>query len=111
MSLRKTYTITRFGAGQYVGGFWVEGTMEQFDIQASAQPLRPEEVESLPEGRRTEQAFKIYTDTELKVADSGNSQNSDLITIQGEDYEIISVSPYKSGVIDHYKAIAVKPIP
>lgn len=108
---RKTFTITRHDAGSYVEGVWVEGSESDIDIQASAQPLRPDEVQLLPEARRNEQAFKIYTDAPLQIAEPGDSTNSDKITIDGEVFELISVAPNQSDVINHYKAIAVKPIP
>ena len=111
MSFRSTFTVIRRAAGNYVDGIWVEGDPTEMEIKASAQPLRPEQVNLLPEGRRTDQAFKIYTDTELLVASSEDAQNSDLIVIESENFEIIAVAPFKSDVINHYRAIAVKPVP
>jgi len=104
-SFRKPFTIRRQSGGTRTDGHWIEGTETEIDILASVQPLTPREMESLPEGRRTKQAFKIYTDTELKTVES---QSPDHITLYGDDFEVLSVAPYQSDVINHFKAVAVK---
>ena len=108
-SFRKTFVVTRYAAGDFVDGYWVEGSGTPLNIEASVQPLKPHEILLLPEARRNQEAFKIYTDEELFVSEPVAGTNSDKITINGEIFEIISVSTYGSDVIPHYKAIAVKP--
>ncbi len=104
-SFRSPLAVTRFTPGSYINGDWQEGTRAEIAIQASAQPLNPKEMESLPEGRRDSQAVKIYPDTELFTV--RDDTNPDLVEYRGEVYEVISVAPHQSGVIDHFKAVAV----
>ena len=66
----------------------------------------PDEMVLLPEGRREKQSYKLYTDTELFIADMLNQKNADLVTIMEKVFEIVGVFPNQSGVISHYKAIA-----
>lgn len=108
-SFRSPFTITRKSAGSYVNGKWVEGSTSTFTIQASVQPLRGEEIQLLPEGRRNSQAVRIYTDTQLYVK-TDEQTNPDKLTAFGESYEVLSVEPWQSNVINHYKCIAVKVI-
>ena len=66
---RKTYTVTRVAAGDYVDGKWVEGATSTFTIQASLQPAKPKEMEMLPEGRRNQETYKLYSDTQLRTVE------------------------------------------
>jgi len=103
---RKPVTIKRKQGDAYdVNGFWVPGTTIDINIKASIQPMKPEEMQQLPEGRRTDETFKIYTATKvLPVTD----QNPDYLVIDGFDYEAISVAKYQSDVISHYKVLIQK---
>lgn len=111
-SFRKPYTVKRYASGQYVNGIWQDGQVTNINIKASVQPLNLDEIEYLPEGRRSSKSFKIYTDTELFPAlqekEGQQATNPDVIVISGKDYEIIRVLPYQSGVINHYKCYAVE---
>jgi hypothetical protein len=105
---RSPFTVRRKVAGSYVNGFWVEGSESSFVIQASVQPVRGLELESLPEARRDSQAVKIYTDTQLLTVAPDGSTNPDILEAFGFDFEIIEVQPWQSNVISHYKCIGVK---
>jgi hypothetical protein len=107
MSLRNfTLSIRRLASGAYVDGTWqAEIVTSTFDIRASVQPLKPKEMETLPEGRRNSQAYRIYTDIELHTT---RHQNPDRVELFGEEFEILSVAVWQNGIISHYKAIAVK---
>lgn len=95
-------------AGGYVNGEWVDGETEAISLEGSKQPLRPDEIQILPEGRREFQAYKIYTDFQLQISDKTTGINADILAINGEAFEVISVEPFQSDVVSHYKAIAVK---
>lgn len=102
---RKAYTIRRQSGGTRTNGHWVEGTESNVAITASVQPLTPKEMESLPEGRRTKQAFKLFTDTELKTVET---QNPDRITLFGSNFEVLSIAPWRNDVINHYECVVCK---
>lgn len=112
MSFRKPYTITRHDPGSYVNGYWVEGTESSITIKASVQPLRMDEVEVLPEGKRSSSAVKIYSDTKLFPAKQANETSeavsADILQYDSSTWEIVACTPYQSGVIPHYKAYAVE---
>lgn len=112
MGFRKTYTILRESAGDYVGGVWVPGTRSVLTVQASMQPARlGQDMEALPEGRRLSHARKLYTTSELQVTEQGDGVQPDLVLYSGYGYEITSIEEHQSDVIDHYKYICYKSIP
>lgn len=102
---RRPFIVTRKEPGSFVDGDWVEGDYIAFIIQASVQPLKGEEMQMLPEGRRNSQAVYIYTKTKLNTVDEANP---DLLQAFGSDFEIYSVEPWQSNVINHYKCIGMK---
>lgn len=102
---RKKYSVKRLNPGSYINGFWQEGSETIMTIQASIQPIRGEELQMLPEGRRSSHSVRVYTDTALETVDN---ENPDRIVIDDAEYEILSVESWQSGVINHYKCIAVK---
>lgn len=102
---RKAVTIKRKQGGGYVDGKWVEGSDTDVVIKASIQPLTPEEMQELPEGRRSDEAFKMYTKTKLFTI---TDQNPEYVWINGFRFEVISVGKYQSKVISHYKVIVAK---
>lgn len=110
MSGFRTYRlILTETAGSYVNGLWVRGTRGSQSVLASVQPITRQEMESLPEGRRLSDHFKIYSDTQLKVTDDGGDNiQPDLLVFDGNAYELVTRLAYQSNVISHYKYIAVK---
>lgn len=112
MGFRRPHTVKRRLQGQYLNGKWQEGAEQTITIQASVQPLNEQEVQSLPEGRRSGKAYKVFTDTELYEADQETAgqaaRNADIIVIGGKDFEIVRVLPHLAGVLSHYKCYAVE---
>lgn len=106
-SFRSSFVVTRKEAGSFVNGKWVEGDTSTFTIQASVQPLRGDEIQLLPEGRRNSQAVRIYTDT-LLYNKTNESTNPDIVTAFETDFEVLTVEPWQSNVINHFKCLAVK---
>lgn len=104
-SFRKLVLIRRKTGGNYVNGHWQEGPDSAFFINASVQPVKGKEMESLPEGRRNTQTIKLYTNTQLQTV---NDENPDIVEIFGSSFEITTVEPWQSDVISHYKCMAVK---
>jgi hypothetical protein len=102
----KTFDVHRKDAGGYINGKWIEGAETIFNIQADLQPLQPNEMQSLPEGRRIDDAQTFFTDTFLRATD-GNNKNPDIIIIEGERYEIIKIYDW-DGRLKHYKVLAMR---
>lgn len=87
-------------------GRYTEGEESEIKINASCQPLSRSEIEFLPEGRREEHAYKIYTNTELRALQDGT--NPDKVVIDGQDYEVYSRLPWANSIINHYKFLVMK---
>jgi hypothetical protein len=108
-SFRKPISVKRTEPGHYGDdGNWVDGAETTLTIYMSVQPLRVDEMDALPEGRRNSRAVKIYSDDELLPAEQTTGQNADFITWQGKQWEVIGCDPYQMGVISHYKSLAVE---
>lgn len=102
---RKDILIKRKQGGSYSDGQWVPGSNVDITLKASLQPLNPEEMQQLPEGRRTDESFKMFTATQMFTV---RDENPDHLFINGSEYEVISVGKHQSGVISHYKVIISK---
>ncbi len=90
-----------------VKGRWVpDGAPTDFTIRASIQPIRPNEVETLPEGRRNSKAFRLYTNADLR--DMQSDANPDQVELFGEWYEVTAKAPWQNNVISHYKYFVTK---
>ncbi|WP_454691132.1 hypothetical protein [Achromobacter aloeverae] len=111
---RRPVDVKPRAEGQYVQGRWVEGAdVAPITILASVQPATVgdyDRLQPLPEGRRIRAAVRIYTDVLLNVAGADWRNGDRLIwgasPFAGE-YLIVAVSPWQSGVISHYRYIAV----
>lgn len=106
MGFRSAQNIIRTGQGAYTRGEWADGTPNLVTIYGSVQPVSGQELNVLPEGLRTRETVKIYTDSELNTAEV--SQRPDRLEWRGKVYEIAMKSPYQSGVINHFKYYATK---
>ena len=96
----RTITGQRLVGGSYVDGLWVEVPPLAIAIQTSVQAPRDSDLQRLPEGRRTERAYVLYSTQVILEAD--------IFTIYGEPYEVLHVAVWQNNIIPHYKAIAVK---
>ncbi len=114
MSFRVPYTVSRPGAGSYVRGVWVGAAPATFTIQASAQPADGKTRENPPEGYDSKSVMVLYTDTALQEAQGATvampaGRQSDYVTLFGERYDVIAVSPWQNGVISHYRVVVARP--
>lgn len=102
-------TITRSVAGSYTDGRWVAGSTSELTITASIQQQRPrpDELLHLPEGDRTREAVRIYTDTALQTANEDTGIVADFLTWDGEQWEVVRVETWTLGIC-HFKALALR---
>lgn len=105
MGFRKPYTVKRVAAGSVIDGYYTNGTSSTVNITASVQPLKPSDIQQLPEGRRNKKLFNIFTSTKLNVV---TSANPDKITIGTEDFELDQEEQWQNGILNHYKYLAIK---
>lgn len=92
-------TAKRKAGGAYSSGRWVEGTESDVAFRASVQPLSERELLALPEGRRTLETYKIFSDTQLNTV---GSQNPDEVVLNGERFEVYSLGDWHNGILEHF---------
>jgi len=110
---RSPITLRRPAPGSYVEGRWVEGAYTDSTITASIQPLKGEDMESLPEGRRDSEAYKMYTSTLVKtVQEAGSNQNADRVIFFGKEFEVHQVNEWQNNsnftIVNHYKYLVLR---
>lgn len=104
----ETLSVDRFSNGAWVDGRYIKGDATITPFTASVQPLRPNEIQILPEHRRNSESIKIYTSQRLFNSDEKNSIPADVVTHDGKKYEIHKVWNWNIGTnIPHFKAIAM----
>jgi hypothetical protein len=95
-----------------VGTYDDKGRLQEYDlepitIKAVVQPVEPEEIEHIEEGRRTKGAIKIFTVDELKVSSVENQTQPDVVLWNGNEYQVEEVKNWcEAG--GYYQSIAIK---
>lgn len=115
MTLRYPVTIRRRQAGDWVDGLWVPGTLNAPEtILATVQPARSDDydqMQALPEGRRVEGMVRVYTDAALEIAAEDSTSSGDQLVwpdgLRDRNYVFIARSPWRSGIISHFRYLAV----
>lgn len=102
------FTIRRRAAGSYVGGTFVPGVQSEITIRASVQPARPEDLEDLPEGKRTSAAVRFSTPTLVQTANETAGVLADRLVHEGAEWEVQKVSVRGRRVLPHYEAVATR---
>ena len=109
--LRKKLECKRYGIGSYVNGLWVDGDVATFFIYAVLDGLDNETLQTLPEGYRSKEVYKMFTDAELRVAVS-NESKPDVVIIKDKRYQVIRVTDRNmlngDHVINHFEIIIVR---
>lgn len=105
---RSPLTLYRYSSGGYVDGRYVQGTETPIAITASIQPTTGEDMQMVPEARRDEKTYALFTSYPVKTV---GAENPDQIEIFGDRYELIQVLPWQNnsnfGIINHFKFIAL----
>ena len=96
----QTLDLKRPGSGEYVGGVWQESAPLTLSIRSSVQPSKESDLKLLPEGRRLDASFVLYSRDEII--------EQDVVTLFGAPYEVLHVGRWQNRILPHYKAIAVK---
>ena len=96
----QTLVLTRDAGGAYVDGLWHESPPLTLSIRASVQPAGESELKLLPEGRRLDASFTLYSRSEIREQDQ--------VVLFGAPYEVLRVARWQNRILPHYKAIAVK---
>ena len=114
MSFRKKFTVKRKSAGTFLDGVFTEGATQDIDIYASAQPVKPEDVQQFDFGRRNSKYMTLTTNTKLYVVrqatDTTSAINPDVVVIDGEEFNVDKEEVWQNGIIPHYRYLVVKVI-
>lgn len=86
----------------------IQNGQERIVITASIQPTTGEDMQMVPEARRNQKTYKLFTSAFVKTVET---QNPDQIEIFGERYELMQVSPWQNNSnfipVNHFKFIAM----
>lgn len=100
---RQPLILLRVQPGQWVEGIYQEGTEEVLTVDVSVQPTAPEDMKSLPEGRRERKSYTLIGDSRLRSVEDG--ANPDRIIINEQDYEVVVSSEWRNGILSHNRSI------
>jgi hypothetical protein len=92
-----TYTRTRYAAGTIADGVKTRGAGATATITASVQPLSGQDLQALPEGRRTDEVKAVFTTSELLTRDR--------LSIDGEVFEVDKVEPWPAFGLSYFRAV------
>jgi hypothetical protein len=99
-----TYTVTRRAAAAFVIGRAGTPGTSTLAIRASVYPATGRDLQRLPEGRRSLETRTLHTTTQLLVATEGGN-NCDLVTIDGQQWEVQMCETWPSAPNLAFKAI------
>ncbi len=105
---RQPLKVFRKSGGSYVKSEWVDGPETEIDITATIQPLsNGEEMQVIPEGRRSNETYKLYTSSELFTV---TDDNPDEVEVYGKRFEVYGKAIWQNGLQNHDKYIVTKKI-
>lgn len=107
-----TYEVSRRAAATFLRGVAVPASPQTFAIRASVQPAGGKDLLRLPEGRRTNETRVIFTTTQLYTGDQGSAYEADVVTVDGEGWEIQHCEDWvQAGGGVAYRCVAQAPTP
>lgn len=101
-------TIIRKSEGAWVDGYWEDGLDTELIVEANVQPLKGQELLSLPESDRTKDSIKVYCVETLNTLNEVGQTKADLIIWDNKKYQAVKTMTYKMGVLDHTKTICLR---
>jgi len=101
------YEVIRPGCGTWQDGHYRNLPEDRFCIIASIQPSTPRTMDRESEGQRARALIRVWTKTELRVADVKVKRKADRVVYNDEEYEVETVADW-NGHGDFYRITAVK---
>lgn len=112
---RQARTVTQ-RPGSLANGYWTASAEVPVTIYASMQPANDKQRKNVPEGFDVESAMEMGTDTELYIAERNkgvdpgtNWRKSDVVTHEGQKYEVVRLERWQNQIIPHYWYIIALP--
>jgi hypothetical protein len=106
MLFRQELTGYTKNPGSYVKGRWEEGEEILFNFFSSVQPLKGDQLESLPQGRRSSKSYNLYTDKLMNCVLS--DKNPDIVILFNERYEVYKREQWQNNIVSYYNYIVIK---
>lgn len=94
----KYYTVTRpntDGSYSEIDGVFQPGPTKTLSILGSLQPMSPEDLVSVPEGDRTTERFRFYSQVPLKNLDAPALRLGDMVDVDGVNYRVETVEHWQ----------------
>lgn len=99
----ETVTRRRFAAGaRGADGRWSEGASTDTSIAMSVQPISDRELSTLPEGERTGEQLKGYTQADVRTGSARDDVAADHVQVRGSWFEVRQVQEQRA-IIPHIK--------
>jgi hypothetical protein len=76
-------------------------------VKGTLSVASPNDIALLEEGKRTQQAYKLITETSLQTAQPGGIVPA-WIQVLSQWFEVAAALPWQNNVISHYEYIVVK---
>lgn len=100
----------RYAAGvRGADGRWEPGSSTDTPIYGSLQPADGDDLQVLAEGERASRARKLYTRTELRVADVDAGLQADDV-LDGDVVWRVRLVGRETAVLPHYRALLLAPL-
>lgn len=84
-------------------GTVVLGDPIDLTIRASIQPADKEQLEQNPYLRDFKQVYLLYSSEPLNVSNPESNEESDIVSIYGTEFEVISCEYWLNNIRSHYK--------
>jgi len=97
--------------GKWVLGDWVEGDDKPpTPFLGSWQAASGKDLQILPEGKRSREAYKVFAPIELDftAADEESKTSGDSIIWEGKEYEVSVASKWDNGLAPHWELICTR---
>lgn len=102
-NLTGTYSVARYGAGTWTTGVFAKGSPTTVSVPGTVQPISGREFQAVPEGRRANEVRVIFTAVALQT--EGPSNSADVVTVDGETWEVFHVEKHVGRGTTHYRSL------
>ena len=106
-----TITLKRFTEGKKDHGRYTAGMPSTSSIVVGVQQPTPDDLELLPEGKRTGKTIVLFSTTAFQlstVTDDFQTIDADQVLIENEWFEVAHVKQFRTLFPGNYKAICTK---
>lgn len=105
----ESVTLTRYVAGVYTAGRWVEGAGSSVTITGCVQPATSEDLKKLNEGDRTTESIVIWSPDEIRTVDEVANTRADRVLYNGQYWLVQRVERFGiTPQMSHYSAICLR---